>query len=456
MPIQRLASSLDGEGQDFAGQRLAAVALAGAKLAASNLRGCELIGAELAGADLQRADLREARLQDARMRGAQLRNARLEDADLRGADLTEATLDGAQLAGASIDILTFEQSGWSADDLFSLRERGAKIVGLDAFPEAVRARLLSTQEGLTLCFRTRLDRFDRVLVEGTIVGVLGRDTDCDIAEFRNLEEGAVVRLTARQRSDLERVAEALYRKVWEEEQRQAEEEARRHARSEDRALVRMLDLLQSPQLRDGLSSLRNRLDAMELREPEAPPLGQEALVHISNRASHSKTEPADLRWRLRLPQVERGGNHYEIKRPWRILLHHTPADAPHADTLRKHLAPLVREGLAEIFEPILPGATIQETQHRRVQEADALLALLSADYWASDDCDAFLRQALKRPQGELHIVPVLVRSATLEGTCLIGRKPLPEDGRAVTEWPNPDAAWKNVADGLRLLLRSAL
>lgn len=374
---------------------------------------------------------------------------------MRDADLLGTVLDSAQLTGARIDLLTFEKSGLTADDLVSMRERGAKIVGLDAFPESVRARFLSSQEGLTLCFHLGLDRFDRMLIEGTIVGVLGRGTDCDIAEFRNFAQGSVVRLVARKRADLEHVAEALYRKVWEAEQSRAEEVAQKIAQVEGRALVRWLDLLQSPQLRDGLSNLRGRLDTMELRAADMPSADPAALM-VASRNPIQLSEAAVLRWRLRLKSEDLSGAQYEIRRPQRVLLHHAEEDSAFAATLRRHLSSLVREGLADLMTPPLPGATIKETQERQLHEADAVLALVSADYLATDDCVKFFDQAQNRPRGGLHIVPVLVRPAVLEGTLLYGRVPLPEDGFAVTEWPNQDAAWKNITNGLRMVLRSSL
>lgn len=147
-----------------------------------------------------------------------------------------------------------------------------------------------------------------------------------------------------------------------------------------------------------------------------------------------------------------GSGPREIKRPRLLLLHHALDDTVYAAELRKHLAPLIREGLAEISEPFLPGVTLDEEQARWLREGDVFLALLSAAYWADDSCEALLQRALERAGGGLRIVPVLVRSTMLEGTRLAGRQALPEDGRAVTEWRNRDAAWQAIAVGLRRLL----
>lgn len=142
-------------------------------------------------------------------------------------------------------------------------------------------------------------------------------------------------------------------------------------------------------------------------------------------------------------------------RPLRILLHHAPSDAEYAGELRKHLQPLCRQGLAELFAPLLPGAVLEQEQERWLREADLLLALLSVDYLAAADCEALLRRALERPGGGLRIVPVLLRATRLEGTLLAGRQALPTNSRPVTEWRHRDAAWQAIATALSSLLRGA-
>ena len=114
--VKELARTLDGSGKDFHGKRLAEISLATANLKRANLKSCEL----------------------------------------QGADLRGAQLDEADLTRAYIDWVTFERSGWTAEDLMALHSRGVLITSLDAFPEEVRAQLLGAQEGLTLCFNTRL------------------------------------------------------------------------------------------------------------------------------------------------------------------------------------------------------------------------------------------------------------------------------------------------------------
>lgn len=85
---------------------------------------------------------------------------------------------------------------------------------------AESARLLehhsnTVKPGLSLYFKTRTDRLDRYLIDGVIVGVLGRHTDCEVTELQNRPEGAVILLSASRLEDLIAVAEALYQRLWE-------------------------------------------------------------------------------------------------------------------------------------------------------------------------------------------------------------------------------------------------
>lgn len=388
---KELARTLDGSGKDYHGKRLAEISLAGANLERANLRGCEL----------------------------------------QGADLSGAQLNEAVLTGACIDWVTFERSGWTADDLMALHKRGVLITGLDVFSEEVRAQLLGAQEGLTLYFNAQLVAWDRYLVDGVIFGVLGKETDCQVTEFRNLKDRnvAVVRLVARRREDLEQVAEALYRRIWEQEQEQ------------QTALFRLVSLAQGTEVREGLSDLMSRrLERMELRE-------KDSLVP-------SRLFPADrarLRWALILGS---GGERFEGVRPRRLFLHHAPEDHTHASELRKHLTLLQHQGLvATDIEP-LPGEDLAAELQARLDEADVVLALLSVDYFSSAACQQQLRQALQRRQDDgLCVVPVLLRPVDWEDSPLAGLNPLPADGHPVAQRQDRDGAWQVVISGLRRLLR---
>jgi uncharacterized protein YjbI with pentapeptide repeats len=399
--LQRLASGLPARSADLAGQDLTGLALDGAELQGANLRG--------------------AILKETRLSGAHLDQACLEYADLCGADLRSATLRDAALRGARVDVHTFKNSGWTADELAGLCERGVDVLSLDDFPESVQVRLLGEKEGLTLYFSTRLNFFDKMLVEGALASVMGPDMRCGL-ESRVQGEAVLVRLFDAPRADLERVAEALSLKVWEQ------------AQIKQRALVRA-PVIQSDDLLKRLSDLVVRhLKRVELRE--AAPLGT-----------------AVLRWRWDNP-TQSSLNQLIGPRPCRLFLIHARPDRDLAAALVGHLQPLVLQKLVDSFDEtsLQAGDDADELLFAHLDSADAILVLVSADLFQEGPWYNQLDRAMARQKNGVPVIPVLVRPVSWKGTVLSDLKPLPEDGIPVTVWPNRDQAWFSVVEGLRRAL----
>lgn len=334
-----------------------------------DLSRCPLSGVYLREASLRGASL--GHLQEADLRRADLTEADLIDVDLRGADLTDALLEGARLDGARVDVLTYERSGWTPEMLADLVQRGITVVALQAFPRAAQDRILGEREGLILSFWTRLSAFDRYLVEGAIVGVLGRNTDCQIEEFRNLEHSAVVRLTASRRSDLERVAEALHERVWEMQHQQQKTQ-----------LVRVQETIQSPVVREGLSNLMGRrLEKLEMRESQSP----------------GQSGPTQLRWTWTSP-AQSGADRLLGPRPRRVFLLHAPDDREPAKALLDHMQPLVKQGLLDAFDAarLLPGDCTDEMLAAHLDTAELVLVLASAALYKDGPWQGQVARALAR------------------------------------------------------------
>ncbi|WP_437684267.1 toll/interleukin-1 receptor domain-containing protein [Sorangium sp. So ce131] len=428
LPVQKLLASGDGAGLNLDGMRMRGV----------YLRDAQLVRACLTKADLSEADLTGANLQGARLRGA----------DLCGAVMAQASLDGADIDGARIDALAYQRSGFTPELLADMQRRGIEIIGLEAFPEAAQDRLVGEREGLFLCFSTRLSAFDKLLVEGMIVGILGRDTDCYVAEYRVHGDTAIVRLCGSRRADLERVADALYLKVWEQVQ------------VHQTALVRMAAVLQPSTLKSGLDDLfGRRLARMELRD--APPPVAEA-----DRSSNALVDAwrpilrreALLRWTWHEP-TRPGVDRIELAiHPRRMFLCHTPADLELARELCVNLSVLHRQGLIDAFRPedVLPGAVVAERLAERLGHADIVICLISAQFFADEACVQQMERALTQriQAGTPIVVPVLARPSEWRQSPLGTLHPLPEDGLPVTIWSNKDDAWLNVVSGLRRLLLS--
>lgn len=240
---------------DLEGARLVETNLAGAKLWNVRLRGADLRGANLCSTTFEHCFFEGADLRDAKFWGTSLNHCYLEGANLHEADLNEMSLDRG----------TYYFSRWTPEYLAELHRRGAWIDGLNQFPEDAQEAVFRRLDGLLLTFCTRLAPVDKVVVEG-LVAVLRGGSDCRVVEYREQAGGAVVRLEATHRDDLEAVAEALYHRVWELEER-VSRTALALVEGGLGPVVTRLQKLQEA-LGTSLSDLVGCLERMELRLPD--------------------------------------------------------------------------------------------------------------------------------------------------------------------------------------------
>lgn len=139
----------------------------------------------------------------------------------------------------------------------------------------------------------------------------------------------------------------------------------------------------------------------------------------------------------------------------RLLYIYASQDDALRQALESHLTSLSEEGLIEgRHVGLLPAGTdVSQQLAAEVAQAGVVLLLLSADFMASAQCRSLLAQVLEQcAVRHLVVVPVLARPVIWREAGLGTRQPLPRNGQPVTLWPNQDAAWVDVADGLRTLL----
>jgi len=137
----------------------------------------------------------------------------------------------------------------------------------------------------------------------------------------------------------------------------------------------------------------------------------------------------------------------------RIFISYSHSDHKLKEQLVNHLRPLERENLIEVWEDqqIPPGDDWDKTIAKRLDQADIILPLVSIDFINSKYCyDVEMGRALIRQEaGKAKVVPVILRSCLWQKSPLGQLKALPTDGKAVTTWPDVDAALTVVADGIR-------
>jgi tetratricopeptide (TPR) repeat protein len=142
-----------------------------------------------------------------------------------------------------------------------------------------------------------------------------------------------------------------------------------------------------------------------------------------------------------------------------IFYSYARADSPHLKNLITAIAPLRRSGLiGQDFydEKILPGNDYREDIKKYLNRSHLVLLLVSAKFFSSDYCyEIELPLALERMnKGEARVIPIIIKACDWNHEILpTGRfNVLPESGKPVTDttaWPEEDAAWTNVVQGIR-------
>jgi len=143
----------------------------------------------------------------------------------------------------------------------------------------------------------------------------------------------------------------------------------------------------------------------------------------------------------------------------RAFISYSHKDADLLTQLHEHLSALQRQELLEAWtdREIHAGGLIDEHVHEQLEEAELYLFLISSAFIQSDYCfeREFGRACERQKAGKAIIVPIIVRECDWNIPALRRYKALPEDGKPVIShhWHNTDAAFANVAAGLRMLIQ---
>lgn len=145
---------------------------------------------------------------------------------------------------------------------------------------------------------------------------------------------------------------------------------------------------------------------------------------------------------------------------------YTHADADLKDQLLRHLAPLRRERLIDVWHDAMlrPGEHLDPAVQAALANSDLVLLLVSAGFLASEYCyeQEMVRAFARQRAGAARVVPIILKPCQWkgvpvgEGERLADFVALPKDGLPVTSWPDADAAFDNVAGAVRDMLRSGV
>lgn len=139
-----------------------------------------------------------------------------------------------------------------------------------------------------------------------------------------------------------------------------------------------------------------------------------------------------------------------------VFISYAHADESDRAQLEAHLAPLIREGLIEVWHDrvIKPGADWAGDIEHHLTTADVVLLLVSASFIASIFCfEKELAEALRRHEDDgVHILPVIVKPVDFSKLPFARFQALPRNFQPVSTWTNVDSAWLDVALGVRQIV----
>lgn len=129
------------------------------------------------------------------------------------------------------------------------------------------------------------------------------------------------------------------------------------------------------------------------------------------------------------------------------------------DELEIHLAMLKRQGLISTWHDrkILPGDEFGNEIDENLEDSDIVLLLVSPYFIASDYCyDIEMKLALERHKnGESRVIPIILEHCDWHPAPFGKLLALPKDGNPVTEYPNQNKAFAEIAKGIRRVINEA-
>ena len=144
----------------------------------------------------------------------------------------------------------------------------------------------------------------------------------------------------------------------------------------------------------------------------------------------------------------------------KLFISYSHEDEQLKNHLDKHLIMLKRSGKIEVWNDrqLVAGQEWDSGIKKEMQEADIILLLISADF---NNSEYIWKQELgaameRHEQGTARVVPVILRKCEWNEMPYAKLQALPKGARPVTEFPDKDDAFTDIASGIRLLVDTML
>lgn len=174
------------------------------------------------------------------------------------------------------------------------------------------------------------------------------------------------------------------------------------------------------------------------------------------------TDESTVRTRLEViasERIELLKSLQEVKtNPVSLFISYSHKDQELRDELEKHLAVLKRLGVIATWHDrqIAAGIQWQGAIDTNLLSAQVILLLVSPDFIASDYCyDVEVKCAMQRHEAsQARVTPIILRRVMWDQAPFAKLQALPTDAKPVTAWEDRDAAFENIARGIRVVIES--
>lgn len=141
----------------------------------------------------------------------------------------------------------------------------------------------------------------------------------------------------------------------------------------------------------------------------------------------------------------------------KIFISYSHKDKQVLGKLKTHLTMLKRDKLISLWsdKEISAGGNLDKEIAKAQQNSLIFMPIVSPDFLASNYCyEIEMETALqKETNGDVRIIPIIAEPCDWMNSPLSKFKALPEDGRPIADWTNQNAAYLNVAQELRNLIK---
>jgi internalin A len=155
--------------------------------------------------------------------------------------------------------------------------------------------------------------------------------------------------------------------------------------------------------------------------------------------------------------ASRGMIRSEDKKPVQAFISYSHKDEKLRLELETHLKLLQRTGVLATWNDrkIDAGDDWKNKIDESLERADIILLLVSRNFFASDYCyDIEMNRALKRhDKGDAIVLPIIVRDVNWKRAPFARIQGLPAGGRPVMKWKDRDSAWRNVSEGIEVVVK---